>query len=326
MNRDYDRGRRRAQDAVGDPRVRAHRRPRRAPRGVRAACRRLLRRRPAAMSTDPDATTERSPDHEAHRPARRHELGVLGRVLPADQRGDARPARRPALGRLPAAVRRLRRGRAAPARRRLGAGRRAARRRGSGARGRRRRAARAVHEHDAQGRRRDHRRDRDPVRAHRRHDRGGRPRRRARRPSGCSRRRTRWSRTSTSAGCATPRPRGARARRAGPPDRPRRDLRRALRRRGRRRLARRSTGGSSPTSPTAAPRASCSAAPRSTCSSGPRTRPCRSSSSSQGTSVITIQFDLNRNIDAAALDVQTALTIAQRRLPIEMTIPPSFRK
>jgi HAE1 family hydrophobic/amphiphilic exporter-1 len=51
-----------------------------------------------------------------------------------------------------------------------------------------------------------------------------------------------------------------------------------------------------------------------------------SSSSSQGTTVITIQFDLNRNIDAAALDVQTALTIAQRRLPIEMTIPPSFRK
>src|SRR3979411_2864136 len=51
-----------------------------------------------------------------------------------------------------------------------------------------------------------------------------------------------------------------------------------------------------------------------------------SSSSSQGPSAITIQFDLNRNIDAAALDVQTALTIAQRRLPIEMTIPPSFRK
>jgi len=51
-----------------------------------------------------------------------------------------------------------------------------------------------------------------------------------------------------------------------------------------------------------------------------------SSSSSQGLSVITIQFELNRNIDGAALDVQTALTIAQRRLPIEMTIPPSFRK
>src|ERR1700748_3234287 len=51
-----------------------------------------------------------------------------------------------------------------------------------------------------------------------------------------------------------------------------------------------------------------------------------SSSSSQGTTQITIQFDLNRNIDAAALDVQTALTVAQRKLPIEMTIPPSFRK
>ena len=35
---------------------------------------------------------------------------------------------------------------------------------------------------------------------------------------------------------------------------------------------------------------------------------------SQGTTPITIQFDLNRNIDSAALDVQTALTIAQRRL------------
>jgi HAE1 family hydrophobic/amphiphilic exporter-1 len=51
-----------------------------------------------------------------------------------------------------------------------------------------------------------------------------------------------------------------------------------------------------------------------------------SSQSSQGTTAITIQFDLDRNIDAAALDVQTALTIAQRRLPIEMTTPPSFRK
>src|SRR3982075_2180376 len=49
-------------------------------------------------------------------------------------------------------------------------------------------------------------------------------------------------------------------------------------------------------------------------------------SSSQGPSLTTIQFDLTRNIDAAALDVQTALTIAQRRLPIEMTVPPSFRK
>jgi HAE1 family hydrophobic/amphiphilic exporter-1 len=48
--------------------------------------------------------------------------------------------------------------------------------------------------------------------------------------------------------------------------------------------------------------------------------------SALGTSTITIQFDLNRNIDGAALDVQTALTVAQRRLPVEMTTPPYFRK
>ena len=41
---------------------------------------------------------------------------------------------------------------------------------------------------------------------------------------------------------------------------------------------------------------------------------------------ITIQFDLNRNIDGAALDVQTALATAARRLPVEMTTPPFFRK
>src|SRR5919206_543001 len=50
------------------------------------------------------------------------------------------------------------------------------------------------------------------------------------------------------------------------------------------------------------------------------------SSSSLGISSITIQFDLNRNIDGAALDVQTALSVAARKLPVEMTIPPSFRK
>src|SRR5438067_1980691 len=50
------------------------------------------------------------------------------------------------------------------------------------------------------------------------------------------------------------------------------------------------------------------------------------SSSSLGTTSITIQFDLNRDIDGAALDVQTALAVAARRLPIEMTTPPSFRK
>jgi hydrophobic/amphiphilic exporter-1 (mainly G- bacteria), HAE1 family len=50
------------------------------------------------------------------------------------------------------------------------------------------------------------------------------------------------------------------------------------------------------------------------------------STSSLGRSQIIAQFDLNRNIDSAALDVQTALTVAARRLPIEMTTPPSFRK
>jgi HAE1 family hydrophobic/amphiphilic exporter-1 len=50
------------------------------------------------------------------------------------------------------------------------------------------------------------------------------------------------------------------------------------------------------------------------------------SASSLGRTQIIVQFDLNRNIDSAALDVQTALTVAARRLPIEMTTPPSFRK
>ena len=50
------------------------------------------------------------------------------------------------------------------------------------------------------------------------------------------------------------------------------------------------------------------------------------SSSSLGNSQITVQFDLGRNIDGASLDVQTALAMAQRRLPVEMTTPPFFRK
>lgn len=50
------------------------------------------------------------------------------------------------------------------------------------------------------------------------------------------------------------------------------------------------------------------------------------STSSQDTTSIILQFDLDRNIDAAALDVQSALSVAARRLPPEMTDPPSFRK
>jgi len=50
------------------------------------------------------------------------------------------------------------------------------------------------------------------------------------------------------------------------------------------------------------------------------------SSSSQGQTRITLQFKLDRDIDAAAQDVQSALTAASRRLPTAMTTPPSFRK
>ena len=50
------------------------------------------------------------------------------------------------------------------------------------------------------------------------------------------------------------------------------------------------------------------------------------STSSQGTSQITIQFSLDRDIDAAAQDVQTAIATAQRQLPKDMPTPPSFRK
>ncbi|AVM73474.1 efflux RND transporter permease subunit [Magnetospirillum gryphiswaldense] len=50
------------------------------------------------------------------------------------------------------------------------------------------------------------------------------------------------------------------------------------------------------------------------------------STSGQGSTSITLQFVLDRDIDAAAQDVQAAITRAQRRLPEEMTTPPSFRK
>ena len=50
------------------------------------------------------------------------------------------------------------------------------------------------------------------------------------------------------------------------------------------------------------------------------------SASGQGSTSITLQFVLDRDIDAAAQDVQAAITRAQRRLPEEMTTPPSFRK
>tara|TARA_Y100001936_G_scaffold249272_1_gene299192 strand:+ start:16415 stop:19438 length:3024 start_codon:yes stop_codon:yes gene_type:complete len=41
---------------------------------------------------------------------------------------------------------------------------------------------------------------------------------------------------------------------------------------------------------------------------------------------ITLEFDQNRNIDNASIDVQAALLRAQKTLPIEMNSPPSYRK
>ena len=46
----------------------------------------------------------------------------------------------------------------------------------------------------------------------------------------------------------------------------------------------------------------------------------------QGNTRITIQFNLSRNIDAAAQDVQSAIASAARQLPEDMPSPPSFRK
>ena len=48
--------------------------------------------------------------------------------------------------------------------------------------------------------------------------------------------------------------------------------------------------------------------------------------SSSGSTRITLQFSLDRDIDAAAQDVQTAISLAARRLPDAMPSPPSFRK
>ena len=45
-----------------------------------------------------------------------------------------------------------------------------------------------------------------------------------------------------------------------------------------------------------------------------------------GQTQITLQFSLERNIDAAALDVQSAISAALKQLPTTMTVPPTFRK
>ncbi len=51
-----------------------------------------------------------------------------------------------------------------------------------------------------------------------------------------------------------------------------------------------------------------------------------SSVSSLGSVSITVQFTLDRNIDAAAQDVQSAITQAARQLPPNMPSPPTYRK
>ena len=50
------------------------------------------------------------------------------------------------------------------------------------------------------------------------------------------------------------------------------------------------------------------------------------STSVLGSSSIALQFDLDRDIDAAALDVQAAITNAQGQLPKDLPAPPHFRK
>ncbi len=50
------------------------------------------------------------------------------------------------------------------------------------------------------------------------------------------------------------------------------------------------------------------------------------SSSSQGSTQITLQFNLSRNIDAAAQDVQAMIAKAARDLPQNMPSPPSYQK
>ncbi len=48
--------------------------------------------------------------------------------------------------------------------------------------------------------------------------------------------------------------------------------------------------------------------------------------STLGATSVTVQFDLNRNIDLAAQDVQAAITAASKTLPQTMTAPPTYRK
>jgi len=50
------------------------------------------------------------------------------------------------------------------------------------------------------------------------------------------------------------------------------------------------------------------------------------SQSTLGATQIVIQFDLSRNIDSAAQDVQAAITAAGKTLPQNLTTPPTYKK
>jgi HAE1 family hydrophobic/amphiphilic exporter-1 len=50
------------------------------------------------------------------------------------------------------------------------------------------------------------------------------------------------------------------------------------------------------------------------------------STSSLGSTNVTLQFDLSRNIDAAAQDVQAMIAKTARQLPPQMPVPPSYQK
>src|SRR5438046_883277 len=50
------------------------------------------------------------------------------------------------------------------------------------------------------------------------------------------------------------------------------------------------------------------------------------SASGLGSTSVTLQFNLSRNIDAAAQDVQSAIAAASRQLPPNMPAPPSYNK
>jgi hydrophobe/amphiphile efflux-1 (HAE1) family protein len=50
------------------------------------------------------------------------------------------------------------------------------------------------------------------------------------------------------------------------------------------------------------------------------------STSTLGSTAITLQFDLNRSVDAGAQDVQAAITAAARQLPTNLSTPPVYRK